>query len=225
MTLCGIADREELRSVRAYEQKKPAMYSFIRQSHCVTVLLMSLAWCNLAFCGEIHEAVKRGDLVKIKAMIQANPDLVSSKDADGRTPLHWAAAEGRKEIVVFLLANKADIHAKDNNGETPYDLATTHGDVAEFLRQNGGKKKKSSHDPAIFDAAASGDLAKVKELVEDDPDIVFSVCTLGADTGGTALGYPAHWPPSPRCDRLPATASMLPVYIPSCNSLCPERAC
>ena len=52
------------------------------------VMLVALAWSSLAFCGEIHDAAKDGDLEKVKALLKDNPDLVFSKDNDGATPLH-----------------------------------------------------------------------------------------------------------------------------------------
>ena len=62
---------------------------------CTIVMLVALAWTSLSFCGEIHDAAKDGDLEKVKALLQSNPDLVFSKDDKyGATPLHWAAAAG-----------------------------------------------------------------------------------------------------------------------------------
>jgi ankyrin repeat protein len=45
-----------------------------------------------------------------------------------------------KDVVELLLANKADINAKDNHGGTPLLMAEETGqkDVAELLRQHGG---------------------------------------------------------------------------------------
>jgi ankyrin repeat protein len=134
-----------------------------------TVLLIALACCCHAFGEEIDDAARDGDLQKVKALIQANAELVSSKDEDGKTPLHWAAANGHKDVVEFLLENKADTRAKDNDGDTPYDLATFHKDEAEMLRQGGAANSSSTHDPAIFNVIRNGNLNKVKSLVEDDP--------------------------------------------------------
>ena len=54
------------------------------------------------------------------------------------TPLHCAAAEGHKDVAELLLANKAEVNAKDNNGGTPlHDAAVKgHKDVAELLLAN-----------------------------------------------------------------------------------------
>jgi len=53
-----------------------------------------------------------------------------------------AASEGHRDMVELLLANKADINAKDNDNKTPLDYAVknAHEDVAELLRQHGGKE-------------------------------------------------------------------------------------
>jgi ankyrin repeat protein len=82
-------------------------------------------------------------LEKVKALLKDNPDLVFSKDNKyGGTPLHLAAATGHKDVAKLLLANKADVNAKDNRDATPLHLATSAGykDVAELLRQHGGQE-------------------------------------------------------------------------------------
>jgi ankyrin repeat protein len=57
-----------------------------------------------------------------------------------RTPLHKAAYGGCKDVAELLLANKAEVNAKDTDGETPLHMAGAeeHEDVAELLRQHGG---------------------------------------------------------------------------------------
>ena len=93
-----------------------------------------LAWSGLAFCGEIHDAAKNGDLEKVRALLKANPDLANSKDDTGETPLHFATGKGSKEIVELLLTNKADVNVKDKAGETPLHYAAYGGkEVAEIL--------------------------------------------------------------------------------------------
>ena len=58
----------------------------------------------------------------------------------GVTPLYVAASGGHQDMVEFLLANKADVNAKNNSGQTPLREAVKYGhqDVADLLRQHGG---------------------------------------------------------------------------------------
>ena len=144
-----------------------------------TVMLIALGWSSLAFCGEIHDAAKNGDLGRVKALVKESPDLVFSRDDDGWTALHYAALNGKKDVVELLLANKADVNAKAGNGATPLDIAAGHGHkgVTELLRRHGGQEYFSSE---LHEAAQNGDLEKVKALLKDNPDLVFSKDSAGA---------------------------------------------
>jgi ankyrin repeat protein len=51
----------------------------------------------------------------------ASPNTKRSKD--GWTPLHQAASRGVASIVSVLLEHGADPGAKDDNGQTPHDVA------------------------------------------------------------------------------------------------------
>ena len=57
------------------------------------------------------------------------------------TPLHETARSGRKEVVELLIANGADVNAKNRNGDTPLDYAITfkRTELADLLRKHGGK--------------------------------------------------------------------------------------
>ena len=64
-------------------------------------------------------AASDGNIAKVQAFIAADPTTVSSGDENGYTAIHAAAAYGHKELVQLLLAAGADIHAQDNDGDTP----------------------------------------------------------------------------------------------------------
>jgi len=51
--------------------------------------------------------------------------------------LHKAAGWGHKEVAELLIANGADVNAKDEDGDTP--LVYAEGEIADLLRKHGGK--------------------------------------------------------------------------------------
>ncbi|KAK3297422.1 uncharacterized protein B0H64DRAFT_473534 [Chaetomium fimeti] len=67
-----------------------------------------------------------------------------ARDANGRTPLWWAANAGHAEVVSLLLASgKVDRDAADKRGWTPLSRAQLkkHGPVLELLAADGSKPK------------------------------------------------------------------------------------
>src|ERR1019366_8705721 len=81
------------------------------------------------------------------------------------------------DVAQFLLANNADVDAKDNKGQTPARWAAHNGykKLAELLRQHGDENGSKELD----DSARSGDLAKVQALLKGNPRLVFSKDDLG----------------------------------------------
>jgi uncharacterized membrane protein YkvI len=63
----------------------------------------------------------------------AAPDLVESHDEDGFTPLHLAVIAGNMPLVTFLLANKADVNAVDNEKHTVVHWATGKCTYASYM--------------------------------------------------------------------------------------------
>jgi len=53
----------------------------------------------------------------------------------GKSPLHLAANKGHLSIVEYLVNQKADINAKNQDGNTPlhYAAANAHLSVVEYL--------------------------------------------------------------------------------------------
>ena len=126
----------------------------------------------------IHDAAAIGDLEKVKALLNANPDLVNSKDKGGWTPLLWATTSNHKDVAELLLANKADVDAADNMGNTALHFAELqkYGDVAELLRQHGGhesvtvKRPEHLYIPFLEPASQSNVVVTVCSMFgEGDP--------------------------------------------------------
>ena len=61
---------------------------------------------------------------KVKALLQASPELVSAVVDDGHTPLYYAS---KKAIARMLVACKSNVDAKENLGATPLHAAAWRG--------------------------------------------------------------------------------------------------
>lgn len=54
--------------------------------------------------------------------------------------LHESASWGQKGNIELLIANGANVNAKDETGKTPLDSATS--ELTDLLRQYGGKTRE-----------------------------------------------------------------------------------
>jgi hypothetical protein len=87
--------------------------------------------------GEIFEAVRNGDLGRVRQIVAADPGAVNRKDAEfGASPLHWAALKGYAATAAFLLGAGADPGARNGSGELAATVAQRAGkaDIADMLR-------------------------------------------------------------------------------------------
>lgn len=78
----------------------------------------------------MHDAVMRGNLETLKALIRTNPNDVNAKAGSyGGTPLHTAAEFQRGDHVGLLIQSGAYVDARDNGQATPLHHAAGKGDV------------------------------------------------------------------------------------------------
>jgi hypothetical protein len=97
----------------------------------------------LVGCGEssselLLQSVVEGNVKAVKQHLAAGTD-VDAKDYDGMTPLAEALGKVHKEIAELLIAEGADVIAKDNAGATTLDWAKYKPEIAALLRKHGGK--------------------------------------------------------------------------------------
>lgn len=79
------------------------------------------------------EAVKQGDVERVRAILDPAEELVNQRDELGATPLHYATLNGHREIVRLLLERGAEINSRDSRfGATPAGWAI------EYLREMRG---------------------------------------------------------------------------------------
>ena len=128
------------------------------------LLLTTIAAVLVVGCGNpeadraLLEAAKDGNIKAVKQHLAAGADVntkgwfkltlrivegagVNEKTYTDWTPLHWAAYRDHKEIVELLIAEGADVNAKDA-GTTPLDVAEEFNlsELASILRKHGAKE-------------------------------------------------------------------------------------
>lgn len=89
---------------------------------------------------EIHKAASKGDMEKVKELLNKDPELVNSKDDNGSRPIHYASLRGHKNIAELLITRGADVNARDQYLSSPLHLAARggHQEVVDLLIRNGG---------------------------------------------------------------------------------------
>ncbi len=152
------------------------MYTFLnrlffsRRFRVAMVLALVLGWSGRAFCGPIHDAARKGDVNKIKTLLQTDPKLVADRDKLGDTPLHSAALHGQLAAAQVLIDSGSDVKIKNNYGAfTPGDLSSVlnsnnHKDPVSLLTVHGvnAGDMKNGYTPLDLALFAS----KHKELVQ-----------------------------------------------------------
>jgi len=133
------------------------------------LLFLSIPCLAAVLAGQsIHKAARDGDLARVRALVEKDPDLVNAQDGDKRLALHLAARYGHVRIVKYLIEKGADIDHAAYNKFTPLMLAATFNrrDVVSFLVDKGAKLelKSSFGATALEQAATHNHLAVVRDL-------------------------------------------------------------
>jgi ankyrin repeat protein/L-ascorbate metabolism protein UlaG (beta-lactamase superfamily) len=147
---------------------------FIRNVIMVLVLVLI---STAATAGEIHQAIKDGDLSHVQALVKADAKVTSQPDdnRDRSLPLHVAAIEGQLEIMEFLIAGGVIIDSHDIDESTPLMVACHSGQVeaAKLLLRHGAVVNQgdlNGSTPVDF-AMLSGNTEVVQVLSEAGIDL------------------------------------------------------
>jgi len=123
-----------------------------------------------ASAADIHNAARAGDLAKVIALLETDPNLATLKDPSSKTALHWAAQSGHSEVVKSLLNKGAQIDAADSRNTTPLHFAADGGhlDTMRQLMERGAslQAKDADGDTPLHYAAVRNHGACVSSLLE-----------------------------------------------------------
>uniref|UniRef100_A0A1I8G338 Cleavage and polyadenylation specificity factor subunit 4 n=3 Tax=Macrostomum lignano TaxID=282301 RepID=A0A1I8G338_9PLAT len=125
----------------------------------------SPAWISLAAIN--------GNVLKLEQLLQrgADPD---SKDATGRSAIHWASERGQEGAVRLLINWMAQVDLQDNDGQSPLHLAAWHDHsiIVELLTEAHADVniKRTFGASALHIAAGKGFEKVVKLLLSSRAD-------------------------------------------------------
>lgn len=142
-----------------------ALYS--RADDVVRLLLDRGAAAN------IFESAAIGDTATVKAMLTANPTLLTAYSYDGWTALHLAAHFGQTAAVIALLDAGADVNARSRNSldNMPLHAAVAAHEneaLARLLLERGAQVNAIQHGgfTPLHETAQNGYIALSRLLVE-----------------------------------------------------------
>ena len=124
---------------------------------------------------DVHDAALKGDLQAVKDWLDRYPALVhAEKPPNRKTPLHYAAQGGHRDVVELLLDKGAQVNCPNIAGETPlhYAASAETPDVAILLLARGAnpKARTVSGRTAVGLATAWGRPATIRALIERGAD-------------------------------------------------------
>ncbi|HEY2470999.1 MAG TPA: ankyrin repeat domain-containing protein [Terracidiphilus sp.] len=128
---------------------------FSRHSFFLALAVSIAASNTLSFAEPIHDAARKGDMKKLKELLQSDPKLVSAKDNEGDTPLHVAVLHGQLQAAQALIDAGADVNAKNNYPPfIPDDLnqfyaSSNHADPVILLQLQSGHRSRELNSQGV----------------------------------------------------------------------------
>ncbi len=140
-----------------------------KPKNCLSLWVLSIFFVIPLLAEDIFEPVKKGELAKVKTILEKNPDLLNARGEYDRTPLMQAALFHQIDIFKFLLEKGADFSLANKEGFTPLHFVAFNGEkeLVELLITKGAAV--NSNQNAIkappLDFAVSGGHKAIVELL------------------------------------------------------------
>jgi len=85
----------------------------------IILFAMPMLLAQSAFAQDIFDAVRSGDLAKVKELVEKDPKLVKARNANQSTPLHVAVDVNNEPIAKYLIEKGAELNAVNRYNWTP----------------------------------------------------------------------------------------------------------
>ena len=96
----------------------------------------------------LFHAAQLGDLAAVQQHLGQGQSVTNRNADNGQTALHYAAWGGRTNAIDWLLGQKADVNALDNDGKSPLDYAwMPRGEAARKMLTAAGAKPGAELQP------------------------------------------------------------------------------
>lgn len=97
----------------------------------------------------LFHAAELGDLNALQQYLGQGGSVTNRHPDNGQTALHYAAWSGNTNTLAWLIKQKADVNALDNDGKSPLDFAwMPRGEAGRELLLSIGAKPGSKLQPA-----------------------------------------------------------------------------
>jgi len=124
--------------------------------------------------GNIHKAIEREDVNKVRQLLEKHPELMKSADRQGMLPLTLAIHVGNAEIIDIILSGGTDINYLDESGLSPLYNAVISDriDIVRMLLYSGAEVDFRSRggSTVLFEASSLGDAEIVSMLISKGAD-------------------------------------------------------
>lgn len=137
--------------------------------------------------GLLHRCVLDLTRLELKDLLGSVPNhAINEKDAEGQTPLYWAARRGDVQAVSLLLGAGADQNSKNNRGSTILTAAIMSGNTGCIWKilqseRDINHRQKNEYTPLHHCCRHDVDISIIKALLDRGADL----------NAQTALGHTA----------------------------------
>ena len=195
-----------------------------KPTSCLFVFAAILALVLPAQPQEIFDALRKGDIPAVKALIEKSPQLVDARDGDGNMALHYAAYGQDAGLVNYLIDKGAKIDLPGAQAKTPLHIAVSndHREIVGALLKRGAAletRDDYQRTALILCARELGQAATGRVLIEAGADV-----NAVDKFGSTALELAAWRGKADFVDLLLEKGAKLPESGQSGGGMLPQAA-